>query len=46
MRTQQTLESINQLKTENAILEEKIKLLSKELGFLKELFKAQDGMIK
>ncbi|XP_026806087.1 CCAAT/enhancer-binding protein gamma [Rhopalosiphum maidis] len=43
MRTQQTLQRVNQLKTENDILEEKIKLLSKELGFLKELFMAQAG---
>lgn len=44
MRTQQTLQRVNQLKTENDMLEEKIKLLSKELGFLKELFMAQAGM--
>lgn len=43
MRTQQTLQRVNQLKTENDMLEEKIKLLSKELGFLKELFMAQAG---
>lgn len=45
MRTQQTLQRVNQLKTENDMLEEKIKLLSKELGFLKELFMAQAGKI-
>jgi len=45
MRTQQTLQRVNQLKTENDMLEEKIKLLSKELGFLKELFMAQAGTL-
>lgn len=46
MRTQQTLQRVNQLKTENDMLEEKIKLLSKELGFLKELFMTQAGKIE
>ena len=43
MRTQQTLERVNQLKTENELLEEKIRLLTKELGFLKDLFLAHAG---
>ena len=43
MRTQQTLERVNQLKTENELLEEKIKMLTKELGFLKDLFLAHAG---
>ncbi|XP_008549996.1 CCAAT/enhancer-binding protein gamma-like isoform X2 [Microplitis mediator] len=43
LRTQQTLERVNQLKTENELLEEKIKMLSKELGFLKDLFLAHAG---
>ncbi|XP_054002795.1 CCAAT/enhancer-binding protein gamma [Hylaeus anthracinus] len=43
LRTQQTLERVNQLKTENELLEEKIKMLTKELGFLKDLFLAHAG---
>uniref|UniRef100_A0A224XPP8 Putative basic region leucine zipper transcription factor n=1 Tax=Panstrongylus lignarius TaxID=156445 RepID=A0A224XPP8_9HEMI len=43
MRTQETMERVEQLKRENDQLEEKIKLLSKELGFLKELFIAHAG---
>lgn len=43
MRTQQTLERVNQLKTENELLEEKIRILTKELGFLKDLFLAHAG---
>ncbi|KAL6268840.1 CCAAT/enhancer-binding protein gamma isoform X2 [Pogonomyrmex barbatus] len=43
LRTQQTLERVNQLKTENELLEEKIKMLNKELGFLKDLFLAHAG---
>ncbi|OXU30098.1 hypothetical protein TSAR_004187 [Trichomalopsis sarcophagae] len=43
MRTQQTLERVNQLKMENELLEEKIKMLNKELGFLKDLFLAHAG---
>ncbi|XP_063217214.1 CCAAT/enhancer-binding protein gamma [Bacillus rossius redtenbacheri] len=43
LRTQQTLARVNQLKTENEKLEEKIKLLTKELGFLKDLFLAHAG---
>ncbi|KAF7418356.1 CCAAT/enhancer-binding protein gamma isoform X2 [Vespula maculifrons] len=43
LRTQQTLERVNQLKRENELLEEKIKMLTKELGFLKDLFLAHAG---
>ncbi|XP_049764257.1 CCAAT/enhancer-binding protein gamma-like [Schistocerca cancellata] len=43
LRTQQTLERVHQLKTENEMLEEKIKVLTKELGFLKDLFLAHAG---
>lgn len=43
MRTQETLERVQQLKSENDQLEEKIKLLSKELSFLKDLFLAHAG---
>ncbi|XP_014204195.1 CCAAT/enhancer-binding protein gamma-like isoform X1 [Copidosoma floridanum] len=43
IRTQQTLDRVNQLKNENEVLEEKIKMLSKELGFLKDLFLAHAG---
>ncbi|XP_012231926.1 CCAAT/enhancer-binding protein gamma isoform X2 [Linepithema humile] len=43
IRTQQTLDRVNQLKTENELLEEKIKMLNKELGFLKDLFLAHAG---
>jgi CCAAT/enhancer binding protein (C/EBP) gamma len=46
MRTQQTLERVNQLKMENELLEEKIKMLNKELGFLKDLFLAHAGINK
>ncbi|XP_018055495.1 PREDICTED: CCAAT/enhancer-binding protein gamma isoform X1 [Atta colombica] len=45
LRTQQTLERVNQLKTENELLEEKIKMLTKELGFLKDLFIAHADFI-
>ncbi|XP_067209844.1 CCAAT/enhancer-binding protein homolog 2 isoform X1 [Linepithema humile] len=44
IRTQQTLDRVNQLKTENELLEEKIKMLNKELGFLKDLFLAHAGI--
>ncbi|XP_065214878.1 CCAAT/enhancer-binding protein gamma [Planococcus citri] len=43
MRTQETMERVQKLKTENDMLEEKIKILSKELGFLKDLFLAHAG---
>ncbi|PSN47286.1 hypothetical protein C0J52_15704 [Blattella germanica] len=42
-RNNQTLERVNQLKTENEMLEEKIRMLTKELGFLKDLFLAHAG---
>ncbi|KAK7598307.1 hypothetical protein V9T40_006542 [Parthenolecanium corni] len=42
-RTQETMERVHKLKTENDMLEEKIKILSKELGFLKDLFLAHAG---
>jgi len=40
MKTQETMNRVNQLKNENTVLEEKVKTLTKELGFLKELFLA------
>lgn len=43
MKTQQTLERVNQLRAENEMLETKIKLLTKELSFLKDLFMAHAG---
>lgn len=45
IRTQQTLERVHKLKTENEMLEEKIKILTKELEFLKELFFAHTGTV-
>jgi len=41
LRTQLTVERVNKLKTENELLQEKVKFLTKELGFLKDLFMAQ-----
>ncbi|KAF6197600.1 hypothetical protein GE061_008565 [Apolygus lucorum] len=41
MKTQETMERVDQLKRENDQLVEKINLMSKELTFLKELFIAQ-----
>ncbi|XP_044736335.1 CCAAT/enhancer-binding protein gamma [Chrysoperla carnea] len=46
MRTQETLARVTHLKNENSILEEKVKTLTKELGFLKELFLAHAGSSK
>lgn len=43
MKTQETLHRVNQLRRENTALEEKVKTLTKELGFLKELFLAHAG---
>ncbi|GAB6033360.1 hypothetical protein CHUAL_013125 [Chamberlinius hualienensis] len=40
MKTQETLERVNKLRAENELLESKIKLLSKELSFLRDLFVA------
>ncbi|KAK7578254.1 hypothetical protein V9T40_010459 [Parthenolecanium corni] len=42
-RTEETMERVQKLKTENDMLVEKIKILSKELGFLKDLFLAHAG---
>lgn len=39
-RTQETFSRVNKLKAENQMLEEKVKTLTKELQFLKELFLA------
>lgn len=39
-KTQETLTRVNQLRNENSVLEEKVRTLTKELGFLKELFLA------
>jgi len=45
MKTQETLERVNKLRAENENLEAKIKLLSKELSFLKDLFLAHAGNV-
>ncbi|CAG9813636.1 unnamed protein product [Phaedon cochleariae] len=39
-KTQETVSRVNELKNENTVLEEKVNTLTKELGFLKELFLA------
>ncbi len=39
-KTQETMSRVNQLRQENSVLEEKVKSLTKELSFLKELFLA------
>lgn len=39
-RTQDTFSRVSKLKAENQVLEEKVKTLTKELQFLKELFLA------
>ncbi|XP_059055874.1 CCAAT/enhancer-binding protein gamma [Achroia grisella] len=39
-RTQETFSRVSKLKEENKVLEEKVKTLTKELQFLKELFLA------
>ncbi|XP_028142271.1 CCAAT/enhancer-binding protein gamma [Diabrotica virgifera virgifera] len=39
-KTQETLSRVTELRNENTVLEEKVKTLTKELGFLKELFLA------
>lgn len=39
-RTQETCSRVSKLKAENQMLEEKVKTLTKELQFLKELFLA------
>ncbi|XP_013788771.1 CCAAT/enhancer-binding protein gamma-like [Limulus polyphemus] len=43
IQTQQTLDRVQKLKAENEMLEVKIKILSKELSFLKDLFLAHAG---
>lgn len=43
MRTQQTMQRVVELKAENERLETKVKILSKELGFLKDLFLSHAG---
>lgn len=42
-RTQQTMQRVTELKEENERLETKVKILSKELSFLKDLFLAHAG---
>lgn len=39
-KTQETVNRVNELRNENSVLEEKVKTLTKELSFLKELFLA------
>lgn len=43
VRTEQTLKRVAELKAENERLETKVKILSKELSFLKDLFLAHAG---
>ncbi|XP_022907267.1 CCAAT/enhancer-binding protein gamma-like isoform X2 [Onthophagus taurus] len=43
VKTMETLTRVNALKNENTILQEKVNTLTKELGFLKELFLAHAG---
>ncbi|KAK7085389.1 hypothetical protein SK128_014775, partial [Halocaridina rubra] len=40
MKTQQMMDRVTQLKSENDELEENIKILTKELGILKDMFVA------
>ena len=42
-RAKETHDRVTKLKDENNLLEERIKLLSKELTFLKDIFLAQAG---
>jgi len=42
-KAKETMEKVAQLKQENEMLEERIKLLSKELHFLKDIFMAHAG---
>lgn len=44
MKTQQMVDRVTQLRTENEELVENIKILTKELGILKDLFLAHAGM--
>jgi CCAAT/enhancer binding protein (C/EBP) gamma len=43
MKAKDTMEKVSELKQENEMLEERIKLLSKELTFLKDIFMAHAG---
>ena len=43
MKAKDTHERVSQLKQENEMLEERIKLLTKELTFLKDIFLAHAG---
>lgn len=43
VKTQNMMERVTQLKTENLELEENIKILTKELGILKDMFVAHAG---
>lgn len=45
MKAKETHERVSQLKQENEMLEERIKLLTKELSFLKDIFLAHAGKI-
>lgn len=45
MKTQQMVERVTELRTENEELEENIKILTKELAILKDLFVAHAGML-
>ena len=45
-RTQETFTRVSKLKAENQMLEEKVKTLTKELEFLKELFLAHASNAK
>jgi len=42
-KAKETMEKVTQLKQENEMLEERIKLLAKELTFLKDIFMAHAG---
>jgi len=42
-KAKETMEKVAQLKQENEVLEERIKLLAKELTFLKDIFMAHAG---
>ncbi len=44
MKAKETHERVSQLKQENEMLEERIKLLTKELTFLKDVFLAHAGI--
>jgi len=42
-KAKETMDKVSQLKQENEMLEERIKLLAKELTFLKDIFMAHAG---